>query len=94
MSALAMDLSSSGGLVSRDDLLECYLRCQQLEAKMRSRQSRGANSSGRYKKHDTARDRCLQRVLYPGLCMGKLPTADDAKMLFDLPGPNEILGPD
>jgi hypothetical protein len=61
---------------------------------MRSRSSGGANSSGRYKKHDTARNNCLQRVVYPGLRMGKLPTAEDAKMLFDLPGPNEILGPD
>ena len=67
------------GLACRDDLLECYLQCQQLEAKMRSRQGRGANTSGRFKKHDTARNNCLQRVVYPGLCMGKLPTADDAK---------------
>ena len=55
------------------DLLQC------LEAKMKYRQSGGADSSGRYKKHETARSRCLERVVYPGLCVGKLPTADDAK---------------
>ena len=59
---------------------------------MKARQAGGGNSSGRYKKHDTARNRCLQRTVYPGLAMGELPTADDAKMLFDLPGPTEITG--
>jgi len=77
-------------LACRDELLSCYLKCQQLEATMKARQAGGGNSSGRYKKHNTARNRCLQRTVYPGLAMGELPTADDAKMLFDLPGPTEI----
>ncbi|KAH8097381.1 hypothetical protein JL720_271 [Aureococcus anophagefferens] len=50
-------------------------------------------ASGRYMKHDTARLRCLERAVYPELRMGILPTAVNAKMLFDMPAPRDIAGP-
>jgi hypothetical protein len=79
-------------LAGRDELLSCYLMCQQLEVTMKARQAGGGKSSGWYKKHDTARNRCLQRCVYPGLAMSKLPTAENAKMLFDLPRPADFTG--
>ena len=39
---------------------------------MKERQARGGAKSGRYMKHDTARLRCLQRVVYFGLCAARL----------------------
>jgi len=60
---------------------------------MKERQAGGGAKSGRYMKHDTARLRCLQRVVYPQLRMGILPTAVNAKMLFDMSGPRDIAGP-
>ena len=60
---------------------------------MHARQAGGGSTSGRYMKHDSARLRCLQRVIYPRLRMGILPSAEDARMLFDLPGPRDISGP-
>ena len=60
---------------------------------MKARQGGGGAKSGRYMKHDTARLRCLKRVIYPDLCMGKLPSATNAQMLFEMPGPREITGP-
>ncbi|KAH8059621.1 hypothetical protein JL722_5250 [Aureococcus anophagefferens] len=53
---------------------------------MKDRQAGGGAKSGRYKKHDAARLRCLRRVVYPRLKMGILPSATDSKMLFDMPG--------
>lgn len=78
---------------TKDELIACYVKCKKLEKVMSSRQAGGGNKSGRYKKHDTARKRCLQRVVYPDLRLGKLPSELDSKMLFDAPGPCEISGP-
>jgi hypothetical protein len=88
-----MDAGQIPGLESADVLVGCYQRCNQLEEAMKLRQAGGGKKSGRYRKHDTARLRCLTRVVYPGLRMGKLPSVTDAKMLFELPGPREITGP-
>lgn len=41
----------------------------------------------------TARLRCLKRVVYPDLQLGKLPLDFDSKMLFEMPGPSTIAGP-
>ena len=57
---------------------------------MDERQAGGGKNSARYMKHDSARLKCMQRVVFPGLRMGELPSKTDAKMHFDMPGPREI----
>ena len=83
---------SSDGLATAAQLI-AVLQAVQLEEAMKARQGGGGAKSGRYMKHDTARLRCLKRVIYPDLCMGKLPSATNAQMLFEMPGPREITGP-
>ena len=68
-------------------------RCKQLEQLMKTRQAGGAKTFGRCKAHDTSRLRCLTTVIYPNLKLGILPSALYRKILFELPGPNEIAGP-
>jgi len=90
-----MDAGRGGAkLATFEELQASFLRGKQLEAAMQARQAGGASKSGRYKTHDTARKRCLERVVYPGLKMGKLPTMLDAKMLFEMEAPDKIHGPD
>ncbi|KAH8065432.1 hypothetical protein JL721_8251 [Aureococcus anophagefferens] len=81
-----MDAGAMGALPTRDELFDVLLKGKQLEQTMKDRQAGGGAKSGRYKKHDTARLRCLRRVVYPRLKMGILPSATDSKMLFDMPG--------
>ncbi|KAH8097506.1 hypothetical protein JL720_398 [Aureococcus anophagefferens] len=88
-----MDKGELAGLPAATDLILCLQRCKQLEAAMKERQAGGGAKSGRYMKHDTARLRCLERAVYPELRMGILPTAVNAKMLFDMPAPRDIAGP-
>ena len=73
-----MDRGDGGTLASADDLVACFLQCKQLQQTMRERSANGRATSGRYKKHDTARLRCLDRHVLPGLRMGKLPSDKDA----------------
>lgn len=80
-------------MASADELLECYRKCKELEVQLSERQAGGKQTSGRYHKHDTARLRCLRRVVYPDLRLGKLPSLLDFKMLFEMKGPRDIAGP-
>ena len=89
-----MDLGTLSGLVSAAELTECYRQCVALKEAMAGRQASGGQKSGRYKKHDTARRRCLEEVVLPALRRGVLPSETDAHMLFEMPGPLEISGPD
>ncbi|KAH8079142.1 hypothetical protein JL720_9402 [Aureococcus anophagefferens] len=86
-----MDAGAMGALPTRDELFDVVLKGKQLEQTMKDRQAGGGAKSGRYKKHDTARLRCLRRVVYPRLKMGILPSATDSKMLFDMPGVYQCL---
>ena len=54
---------------------------------MKLRQAGGGKKSGRYRKHDTARLRCLTRVVYPGLRMGKLPSVTGREYVVRAAGP-------
>ena len=87
-----MDGGHLDGLATAAQLIAVLQSCKQLEEAMKARQGGGGAKSGRYMKHDTARLRCLKRVIYPDLCMGKLPSATNAQMLFEMPGPREITG--
>ena len=89
----SMDGGHLDGLATAAQLIAVLQSCKQLEEAMKARQGGGGAKSGRYMKHDTARLRCLKRVIYPDLCMGKLPSATNAQMLFEMPGPREITGP-
>ena len=57
-----MDLGKLPDLVSAAELADCYRRCVALKEAMVRRQAGGGQRSGRYKKHDTARRRCLEKV--------------------------------
>lgn len=89
-----MDLGSRNlpNLVSGKELAQCYGECKRLELIIHARQAGGRAASGRLKKHDSARLKCLQREVYPDLRIGKMPTELVWKMLW-LPGPLEISGP-
>ena len=60
---------------------------------MAARQAKGRATSGRYKKHDTARKNYIETVALPALRLGKRIDAADWRRLF-LPGDDEIHGPD
>ena len=67
----------------------------ELKLIMKERQAGGKErTSGRYKAHDSARLHFLNTVLEPGIKMGVMPNAFDYRMLFDMPPPREIVGPD
>ena len=77
-----------------DEVVACHSRCLELQALMHQRQANGRERSGRMMKHDTARMHFIQTSVMPGLKMGKLPAAYDQHMLFELPGPRDITGPE
>ena len=78
-----MDLGSRNlpNLVSGKELAQCYGECKRLELIIHARQAGGRAASGRLKKHDSARLKCLQREVYPDLRIGKMPTELVWKML-------------
>ena len=77
-------------LPNREQLVESDAKFRQLITTITSRQTRGG---GRYNKHETARLRFIKTHALPGLRLGKLPDAQDERMLFL--GPKEQLsGPD
>ena len=81
-------------LPSADELIACWKKCVELREAIKERQAGGKdNTSGRLRKHDSARLRCLDRVVEPQLRMGILPASYDAKILFEYEGPNTIAGP-
>ena len=59
---------------------------------MRARSAGGNEKSGRYKAHDTARKFVVESVVLPGLRRGRMPSAQDQRMLFELRGSVEIAG--
>ena len=84
---------ASVALPTADGLMGCWRRCKELRLAMKERSAGGKGVSGRYRKHDSARVRCLERLIEPRLKMGMLPTSYDEKMLFEYPGPDDIDGP-
>ena len=89
-----MDLGKLPDLVSAAELTDCYRRCVALKEAMAGRQAGGGQRSGRYMKHDSARRRCLEKVVLPALKRGVLPSVTDTHMLFEMAGPRDISGPD
>ena len=81
-----------GGLASSIEIVNMLAKIEALKVTMAERSANGKEASGRYKKHDTARKVYLDVVALPALRYGKLPPAADARLLFDLPGDDEIQG--
>ena len=89
---MAAASSSTSTRPTKDEIIDMHARLEGLRLTMAERSAGGKSSSGRYKKHDTARKVYLDTVGIPGLRLGKLPPADDVRRLF-LPGDDEITGP-
>jgi len=75
-----------------EQLCEVHRKCCLLLRVMRARSAGGNGKSGRYKAHNTARKFVVELVVLPGLQRGRMPSAQDQRMLFELPGPVEIAG--
>ena len=75
-----------------EQLCEVHRKCCLLLRVMRARSAGGNGKSGRYNAHDTARKFVVESVVLPGLQQGRMPSAQDQRMLLELPGPVEIAG--
>ena len=78
-------------LATAEELLACFRRCQEMKLIMADRQAGGKSTSGRYKKHDSARKQFIETSIEPGLRLGKMPSAYDWHMVFNV-APQESLG--
>ena len=78
-------------MLSKSEIVHCHAELEQLRIDMATRQAAGRTTSGRYKKHDTARKVFIDTVAMPGLRLGKRVDPDDWRKLF-LPGDDEIAG--
>ena len=76
-----------------EQLVEVHDQAIELALIMSERQAGGKQTGGRYKAHDTARKKYIAKVLMPNLQKGKLPSAYDRRMLFDIPAQEELSGP-
>ena len=81
-----------GSLPTSTEIVNTLAKIEALKATMAERSAGGKEASGRYKRHDTARKVYIDVVALPALRYGKLPPANDARLLFDLPGDDEIRG--
>ena len=78
-------------MATTEQLVDLNLKCVELALIMSERQAGGKQTSGRYKAHDTARKKYIARVIMPDLQAGKLPSAYDRRMLFDVPSQEELV---
>jgi hypothetical protein len=78
---------------SKAELVEMHAQIEQLRLDMAARSAGGKQTSGRYKKHDTARKVFVETVAIPSLRLGKRVDAADWRRLF-LPGDDDIHGVD
>ena len=88
-----MASSSTDAPLTREEIVEQHAQLEQLRVTMASRQASGKSTSGRYKKHDSARKVFIDTIAVPSLRRGKRIPAADWKRLFG-PGPDEITGPE
>jgi hypothetical protein len=80
-------------IASCGELVEMHCSCVELLRMMEIRSASGRSTQGRYKKHDSARLAFIHKHVLPNLRIGKLPNALERKLLFEYPGPGEIVGP-
>lgn len=85
--------SSTATPLTKSEIVEAHTKLEQLRLDMAARSAGGKETSGQYKKHDTARKVFIETVALPSLRMGKRIDAADWRRLF-LPGDDEISGPD
>ena len=57
--------------MSKQDIIRAHAELEQLQLDMARRSAGGKQTSGRYKKHDSARNVFIQTVAMPSLRMGK-----------------------
>ena len=69
-----------------------HAKLEALKMLMAGRRHGGAGKSGRYKKHDTARLHFIVGAALRDLACGKLPSAADQRVLFDILGDDEVDG--
>jgi hypothetical protein len=73
-----------------EELVNFHIKVVELERTCDRRRASGKQTSGRYKKHDTARMHFLRSVVKPNLALGKLPTEREQYLLFEVPGIDEV----
>ena len=91
--AAATASAAATPLLEKHEMIEMHAQLEKLRLDMAARQAKGRATSGRYKKHDTARKNFIETVALPALRLGKRIDAADWRRLF-LPGDDEIHGPD
>ena len=70
-------------LPTPEELISWYMATCELKLIIRERHAGGkAKTSGRYKKHDSARLHYIETVIIPDLKMGKTPNAYDAHIVY------------
>ncbi len=67
---------------TKEEIIDMHAKIEDLRIAIARRAHGGADVQGRYKRHDTARKVFIETVALPDLRLGKLPTADDERMLF------------
>ena len=82
---------ASTDLPTPEELISWYMATCELKLIIRERHAGGkAKTSGRYKKHDSARLHYIETVIIPDLKMGKTPNAYDAHIVYNMPGPDNV----
>ena len=80
-------------LATAEQITDMHARLTELKLRIADRRHGGAGKSGRYKKHDTARVHFIDGQAMRDLSCGKLPSAANQRALFDIPGDDDVTGP-
>ena len=86
-----MATSSVSTGASAEEILRMHAKLESLKQEMAARRHGGAGKSGRYRKHDTARLSFIDGQGLRDLAFGKLPSAEDQRILFDIPGLSAVV---
>ena len=81
---MALDLATA------EQLNDMHAKMVRLKLTMAARRHGGGGKSGRYLKHDTARKTIIEGKGLYELRHGRLPSAEDQRILFDFPGDDEL----
>lgn len=76
----------------KHEIEEMHAKMVELKITMADRRHGGGGKSGRYKKHDTARLAFINGRGFHDLRYGRLPTVENQRRLFELPGDDDIKG--
>ena len=76
----------------KHEIEEMHAKMVEQKITMADRRHGGGGKSGRYKKHDTARLAFINGRGFHDLRYGRLPTVENQRRLFELPGDDDIKG--